>query len=101
MRARPGVHLALFRAAGAEVDQLPAVERGLAPGVEQVEPLLGLAGGARVLAVHVDAIRAAVQLRGAHLDELEQSVLEAGGPIEHQAEQRSSVSGHSGGMRGV
>src|SRR5690242_9008246 len=37
-----------------------AVEIGFAPGIEQVKALLGLAGGARVLAVHVEAIGAAV-----------------------------------------
>src|SRR5207342_3328811 len=51
--------------------------RRLAPRVEAVEPLFGLAVGARVLAVHVQAIGAAVDLRRAHPDEVEQSVIEA------------------------
>src|SRR6185369_10774818 len=33
-----------------------AVERGFAPGVEKVQALLGLAGGAGILAVHVEAV---------------------------------------------
>ena len=43
------------------------VERRLAPGVEQVEPLLALAVGAQLLGVHVDAMGAAIELRGAEL----------------------------------
>src|SRR5690606_1582427 len=54
-----------------------AVEGRLAPGVERVQALLGFAFGARILAVHVDAVRAAVDLRGAHLHEAEQAVLQA------------------------
>src|SRR5262249_49400344 len=56
----------------------PAVKRRFAPGIEQIKTLLGLTGRARVLAVHIEAGRTAVDLRGAHLDELEQAALEAG-----------------------
>src|SRR5262249_39771732 len=41
------------------------------------EPVFGLGGRARVLPVHVDAIRASVELRRAQLDQVEQRVLEA------------------------
>jgi hypothetical protein len=53
-----------------------AVERRLAPGVEQVEPLLALAVGTGVARVHVKAIGAAVDLRSAHLYQLDQAGLE-------------------------
>src|SRR4051794_27344903 len=54
-----------------------AVERRFAPGIEQVDALLRFAAGARVDAVHVDAVRAAVDLRRADLDQLQQRMLEA------------------------
>ena len=53
-------------------------ERGLAPDRDGVDALLGLAIGARILAVHVDAEGAAVGVRGAQLDELVEGRLEAG-----------------------
>ena len=55
-----------------------AVERRLAPGVEDVDPLFRLSCRAGVDRVHVEAIRAAVDLRGADLDELQQRVFQAG-----------------------
>src|SRR5215472_12666937 len=54
-----------------------AVERRLAPGVEQIEPLLVLAGCAQLLGVHVDAMGAAVDLRRPQLHQLEQAMLKA------------------------
>src|SRR5690349_15535659 len=57
-----------------------AVERRLAPGREDVQPLLVLAPGPSVLAVHVEAVGAAVELGGAQLDELQQRRLEVGAP---------------------
>src|SRR5262249_18665813 len=53
------------------------VEGRLAPRVELVETLLALTLGARLLRVHVDAIGAAVDLRGAHLDQKEKRAIEA------------------------
>src|SRR5918995_3360087 len=53
------------------------VVRRLAPCVEAVEALFGLAIRARVLAVHVQTIGATVDLRRAHPDEVKQSVIEA------------------------
>src|SRR5690606_8101608 len=47
-------------------------ERRLAPGAERVDALLGLAGCPRIFRVHVDAVGARVDLRGANLHELEQ-----------------------------
>src|SRR6202162_2763584 len=44
--------------------------RGLRPGGEPVDTLLGLPDRARVLGMHVDAIGAAVELRGADPDQL-------------------------------
>ena len=54
-----------------------AVERRFLPGVEQIKPLLAFAGGAQLLGVHVDAVGAAVDLRGAQLDEFKQRMFEA------------------------
>ena len=51
-------------------------ERRFAPRIQRVDALFRLAGEARVLRVHVDAIGTAVDLRGADLDELEQRPLE-------------------------
>ena len=48
----------------------------LAPGGQQVQALLVLAGGARVLAVHVQAEGAAVDLRDARLHQLQQRVIQ-------------------------
>ena len=37
-----------------------AIDRRFAPGVQEIEPLLGLSALARILGVHVDAVGAAV-----------------------------------------
>ena len=55
------------------------VERRLPPGAQPVDPLLGLAEGARVLGVHVEAVGTAVDLRCADLHQLHQGVLESAG----------------------
>src|SRR5699024_10724812 len=57
-----------------------AVEWRLAPGVEDVETLLALARRAGILAVHVQAVGAAVDLGGTHLDQLQQRCFEAAAP---------------------
>ena len=54
-------------------------ERCLPPRRQGVQALLGLADGAGVLGVHVDAVGAAVELRGADADQLAQPVVDAGG----------------------
>ena len=54
-------------------------ERRVAPGVERVEPLLGLARGTGVDSVHVDAVGAAVDLRRAQLQQVHERVIEAAG----------------------
>jgi L-asparagine oxygenase len=54
------------------------VERRFAPRVQRVEPLLGLADGAQVFPMHVYAVRAAIDLRHAQLDQVEQLRVEAG-----------------------
>ena len=46
------------------------------PSVEQIEPLLGLAAGARLSRMHMDAIGATIDLRGAGLDEIDQRMVE-------------------------
>ena len=48
------------------------VDGRLAPGVQEIEALLGFSMLARVLGVHVDAERTAVDLRGPGLDQLDQ-----------------------------
>src|SRR5581483_11936327 len=53
-----------------------AIKRRLLPGVEQIKALLAFAGGAQLLGVHVDAMRAAVDLRGTQLHQLEQRMVE-------------------------
>jgi len=53
------------------------VERRLGPGGEDVEALFALAGGARILAVHVQAVGTAVELGCPHLDQLEEQRFEA------------------------
>src|SRR5262249_12731790 len=53
------------------------VLRRLPPRIEHIEPLLGLAGLARVLAVTIETIGAAVDLRRAKLDELDQTFRQA------------------------
>src|SRR5262249_56955433 len=56
-----------------------------APGRQQVDALLGLALAAGFGRMHVDAVGAAVDLRGADLDEFHQARLEAGGDRERRA----------------
>src|SRR5215472_2599633 len=51
-------------------------ERRFPPGVESTEPLFGFAIGTGVLGMHVDAIGAAVDLGGAHPDQLDQGAFE-------------------------
>jgi hypothetical protein len=53
------------------------VVRRLAPRVEAVEPLFGLTDRARIFAVHVETIGAAVDLRRTHPDEVQELVIEA------------------------
>src|SRR6476620_7709482 len=53
-----------------------AVDRRFAPRRQQMQPLLALASSACVLAVHVEAVGALVDLGGAELDELEQYRIE-------------------------
>jgi hypothetical protein len=45
------------------------------PGVEQIEALLGLAAGARFARMHMDAIGAAIDLRGASLDQIDRRMV--------------------------
>ena len=51
-------------------------ERSLSPCAERVQTLLGLADRARVLRVHVDAVGAAVDLRGSDSHQLAQGRVE-------------------------
>src|SRR5262249_45337746 len=59
------------------------VARRFAPGRQQIDALLGLALAAGFGRMHVDAVGAAVDLRGANFYELDQARLEAGGDREH------------------
>jgi len=52
-------------------------EGSLAPSLECVEALLGFADGSGVEGMHVEAISAAVDLRGAHSDEVEELGVES------------------------
>jgi hypothetical protein len=81
------VHLVWDVVLGDERERFGPLQRGalarrivwrVAPRVEAVEPLFGLAVRARILAVHVQTVGATVDLRRAHPDEVEQSVIEAG-----------------------
>src|SRR5580704_14107480 len=56
---------------------LIGVERRFAPGIELIEPLLRFAESAGVFRMHVDAVGASVDLRGAHFHEVDEIVLEA------------------------
>jgi len=69
------------------------VERGFAPGVQRVEALLGFPGVAGVLGVHVDAVGAAVDLRGAGLHELEEPGLDRRGGFAREREHRLAEAG--------
>src|SRR5882762_235208 len=51
------------------------VEGRLTPGIEFVQPLFRLAHCARILGMHVNAVRAAIDLRSAHLDQMNQLVI--------------------------
>ena len=53
------------------------IARGLAPGRQQVDALLGLSLRARFRRMHVDAVGAAVDLGGADLHELDEARLKA------------------------
>src|ERR1035437_4307256 len=53
-------------------------ERCLSPRAQRVEPLFGLARGARVLRMHVEAVGAAVELRRPRLHEFEQPMIKPG-----------------------
>ena len=55
------------------------IKRSFAPGVQLVQPLLGLAKRPRVFGVHIDAISAAVDLRRAHFQQMDQFVVEPAG----------------------
>src|SRR5690606_15749056 len=72
-----------------------AVERRLAPSGQHVQALLGLPRRAGVLAVHVEAVTARVDLRRAHLDELAQGVLQPAVPHVplERAERRDALLG--------
>jgi hypothetical protein len=48
------------------------VERGFPPRVQYIDPLLGLAHRAGVLAVHIEAISTAIDLGSTNLDQFEQ-----------------------------
>src|SRR5262249_35627370 len=61
------------------------VARRFAPGRKQVDALVGLAPAAGLGRMHVDAVGAAVDLRGANLHELSQTRLEAGVDRERSA----------------
>lgn len=63
------------------------VKGRLAPGIQGIQALLGLAEGAGIFRMHVNAIGAAVDLRGAQLQQVELFVIEAtGGEIFFEAE---------------
>jgi len=49
-----------------------AKERGLAPGIQRIQPLLGLSPGPGVLGMHVQAVGASVDLRSPHLHQFDQ-----------------------------
>src|SRR6266446_9240439 len=50
---------------------LLGVERRLTPGIERINALFGLAGSTCVLGVHVDAVRAPIDLGSTDLDQLQ------------------------------
>src|SRR5437870_10044291 len=52
------------------------VKRRLLPRVEHIESLFGLAEGAGVFGMHIEAIRAPIDLRGAHLHQVDQPFLQ-------------------------
>ena len=85
LRARLLVHLVRRMALGDQRQRFGpsqrralalAVERRFIPGVEQIKPLFAFARGAQLLGVHVDAVGAAVDLRGAQLDQFQERMVE-------------------------
>src|SRR5258706_11221690 len=52
-------------------------EGSLTPGFERVEALLGFSDGAGVDGMHVEAVTATVDLRGAHFDKVDELGLKA------------------------
>src|SRR5262249_22107783 len=66
------------------------VDRCLAEHREQIDALRGLASSVEILAVHVDAIGAAVDLRDAEVDEVEEPLIDPGLPhVALEAEERT------------
>src|ERR1700730_17138729 len=55
------------------------VKRSLAPGIQFVETLLSLAESSCILGMHVDTIRASIDLRRAQFQQMDQLVIEAAG----------------------
>lgn len=61
-----------------EDDTLPfCIERSFAPGIEKVDALFRFAGKTCVFGVHVKAVAAAVELRGANVDEVNEAMVKA------------------------
>jgi hypothetical protein len=52
-----------------------AINRGLVPSIEQMHPLVAFAMLARVIGMHDDTVGAAINLRGADFNEIEQFLL--------------------------
>jgi hypothetical protein len=67
-------------------------ERGFAPGIQGVEALLGVAEGAGVNGMHINAIGAAIDLGSAKLDEVQELLLD-GGRLEMFFEREHGVQG--------
>jgi hypothetical protein len=74
------------------------IDRCVMPRAQQIDALLGLAGLARVGGVHVEAIGAAVDLRGADLDQFEQAMLDRRCDLERHVEPSLHL-GRRGGER--
>jgi hypothetical protein len=70
-----------------------AVELRLAPRRQHVQALLGFPRGARVLAVHVQAERAAVDLRDAHQDQLDKRRFQSPGVLDVLSERDQRLHG--------
>ena len=56
-----------------------AEERRFAPRIQAVQALLRLAFGSRILGMHVQTVSAAVDLRGAHHQQMQQLAVQAAG----------------------
>src|SRR5690606_4607873 len=67
----------------------------ISPRRQQVHPLLGLAGLAGLGGVHIDAVGAPVELRGADLDQPDEGLVEAGADF-HRC-RRPGLHGGGGG----